>query len=179
MAKKSTSSSAAAKAAENAGMAPLAPTTPNSIKSTSGGLSYNQLGQNLYKTYITSSSKRIKLIDCFLIFLVLLGIFQFAFCLVVGTFPFNAFLGGFGATVGQFVLLASLRIQINENNYGQFKAVSPERYVLLLLSLLPLFCMQLWWSIRRFTNISIRFRAFGDFVFGSLILHFIVYHFIN
>ena len=43
--------------------------------------------------------------------------------------PFNAFLSGFSATVGQFVLTASLRIQTAEANKGDFPAVSPERYV--------------------------------------------------
>ncbi|KAL9120024.1 MAG: hypothetical protein Q9187_003424, partial [Circinaria calcarea] len=41
--------------------------------------------------------------------------------------PFNAFLSGFGATVGQFVLTASLRIQTNPENKSQFKSVSQER----------------------------------------------------
>ncbi|KAI4139925.1 MAG: hypothetical protein L6R39_006048 [Caloplaca ligustica] len=42
--------------------------------------------------------------------------------------PFNAFLAGFSATVGQFVLTASLRIQTNPENKGEFKSVSHERY---------------------------------------------------
>ena len=44
--------------------------------------------------------------------------------------PFNAFLSGFSATVGQFVLTASLRIQTAEANKSDFPSVSPERYVL-------------------------------------------------
>lgn len=64
--------------------------------------------------------------------------------------PFNAFLSGFSATVGQFVLtgmytlasswnrdkragltqyVASLRIQTNVENKAEFVGVSPERYV--------------------------------------------------
>lgn len=43
--------------------------------------------------------------------------------------PFNAFLSGFSATVGQFVLTASLRIQTNPENKNEFKSVSHERYV--------------------------------------------------
>jgi DAD family len=43
--------------------------------------------------------------------------------------PFNAFLSGFSATVGQFVLTASLRIQTTEANKKDFPSVSPERYV--------------------------------------------------
>lgn len=49
--------------------------------------------------------------------------------LIVAMKPFNAFLSGFGATVGQFVLTASLRIQTNPENKSQFKSVSQERYV--------------------------------------------------
>lgn len=41
--------------------------------------------------------------------------------------PFNAFLSGFSATVGQFVLTASLRIQTTAANKADFPAVSPER----------------------------------------------------
>lgn len=90
---------------------------------------------------------RTKAIDTFMGFLVLLGALQFVFCVLVGNFPFNAFLGGFSSTVGQFVLLAALRIQLDPGNRHEFKQ-SPQ-------------------------------RAFADFVGGSLILHFLVYHFIN
>ena len=41
--------------------------------------------------------------------------------------PFNAFLAGFSATVGQFVLTASLRIQTNPENEKEFKSISHER----------------------------------------------------
>ncbi|CRK09028.1 hypothetical protein BN1723_017167, partial [Verticillium longisporum] len=42
-------------------------------------------------------------------------------------FPFNAFLSGFCATVGQFVLTVSLRMQTTEANKADFPSVSPER----------------------------------------------------
>lgn len=42
--------------------------------------------------------------------------------------PFNAFLSGFSATVGQFVLTASLRIQTNPANKADFASISSERY---------------------------------------------------
>lgn len=62
--------------------------------------------------------------------------------------PFNAFLSGFSATVGQFVLTASLRMQTNAENKAEFESISHE-------------------------------RAFADFVFGSLLLHFFCVNFIN
>ena len=99
------------------------------------------------------------------------GIAQFVYCLLVGTFPYNSFLAGFGSTVGQFVLAgmfffvfllcryiyrlsilmivaANLRIQSNPDNAKDFPAVSRE-------------------------------RAFADFVFCSLILHLIVVNFMG
>lgn len=88
------------------------------------------------------------MIDVFLAFLVVVGGLQFVYCILVGNYPFNAFLAGFGATVGQFVLTASLRMQTDPANKSEFSTVSPE-------------------------------RAFADFIFGSLILHFFCVNFIN
>lgn len=100
-----------------------------------------------YNQYTKTLTARTKLIDSFLVYLMLIGVFQFIYVLLIGSFPFNAFLGGFISCVGQFVLTVNLRLQYNESNFGLFR-FSPE-------------------------------RAFGDYVFASLILHFLVYHFIN
>ncbi|KAK9454343.1 DAD family-domain-containing protein [Dipodascopsis uninucleata] len=104
--------------------------------------------QNVVKSYWNDTPQRLKIVDSFLVFLVVVGVLQFVYCILVGNYPFNAFLSGFAITVGQFVLAASLRIQANTSNSGEFKSVSPE-------------------------------RAFADFIFGSLILHFFAYNFIN
>lgn len=107
-----------------------------------------------YRNYINTLTGRLKLIDSFLVFLVGLGVLQFAYVLIIGNFPFNAFLGGFIACVGQFVLTVSLRLQYGSVEPGQRGSaekaftITPE-------------------------------RALGDYVFASLILHFIVFHFIN
>ena len=54
--------------------------------------------------YQISTPKKLKLIDAYLVYVLLTGIVQFAYCLLVGTFPFNSFLSGFISTVGCFVL---------------------------------------------------------------------------
>lgn len=86
--------------------------------------------------------------------------------------PFNAFLSGFSATVGQFVLTVSLRMQTNPENKADFESISHERYV----------------DFPRFRNQHDRdgetdvlhpHRAFADFIFGSMILHFFCVNFIN
>ncbi|KAI9806946.1 MAG: oligosaccharyltransferase complex subunit epsilon [Piccolia ochrophora] len=103
---------------------------------------------NLVDAYNNHTPTRVKLIDVFLGFLVVVGVIQFAYCCLAGNYPFNAFLSGFSATVGQFVLTASLRIQTNPENAKEFAKVSDE-------------------------------RAFADYVFGSLLLHFFCVNFIN
>ncbi len=122
--------------------------------------------RKLNDEYQTSTPKKLKLIDAYLVYVLLTGIVQFAYCLLVGTFPFNSFLSGFISTVGCFILagkifkncfffsysfafyfLASLRIQLNKANQSTFN-VSPE-------------------------------RAFADFVFAHIILHLVVVNFIG
>ncbi|KAH9967727.1 defender against death DAD protein, partial [Lactifluus volemus] len=83
--------------------------------------------QTLWGSYLDTTPSRLKFIDAFLVFLVLSGVIQFAYCVLVTNFPFNAFLAGFASTVGQFVLTASLRSQVNVENRKLFKDVSPER----------------------------------------------------
>ncbi|THV05348.1 defender against cell death 1 [Dendrothele bispora CBS 962.96] len=82
---------------------------------------------SLWKAYTQNTSDRLKFIDTFLVFLMASGVIQFLYCVLVTNFPFNAFLAGFASTVGQFVLTASLRSQVNPENRSEFKEVSPER----------------------------------------------------
>ncbi|KAJ1018718.1 hypothetical protein NDA13_006405 [Ustilago tritici] len=102
----------------------------------------------LYNSYVENSPKRLKVVDAFLVFLMLSGIIQFVYCALITNFPFNSFIAGFASTVGQFVLTASFRMQANPENGKTFPKVSPE-------------------------------RAFGDFLFGSVILHFFVFNFLG
>ncbi|KAH9161830.1 DAD/Ost2 [Lactarius sanguifluus] len=83
--------------------------------------------QSLWGAYHDTTPSRLKFIDSFLVFLILSGVIQFVYCVLVTSFPFNAFLAGFASTVGQFVLTASLRSQVNSVNRALFKDVSPER----------------------------------------------------
>ncbi|QSZ29713.1 hypothetical protein DSL72_004230 [Monilinia vaccinii-corymbosi] len=117
-------------------------------KSSSRNQSPQQVALGIWQNYLDKTPQRTKLIDVFMSFLVVVGVLQFVYCILAGNYPFNAFLSGFSATVGQFVLTASLRIQTNVENKAEFSSVSPE-------------------------------RAFADYVFGSLILHFFCVNFIN
>ena len=50
--------------------------------------------QTLWKAYKDQTSDRLKFIDAFLFFLMLSGIAQFLYCVLVTDYPFNAFLAG-------------------------------------------------------------------------------------
>lgn len=50
--------------------------------------------QALWKAYNAETSDRLKFIDSFLVFLMLSGIVQFVYCILVTNYPFNAFLAG-------------------------------------------------------------------------------------
>lgn len=62
----------------------------------------------LYQDYQKSTPSKLKLIDAYMLYILLTGIPQFIYCLLVGTFPFNAFLSGFCSTVASFVLAGRL-----------------------------------------------------------------------
>ncbi|KAH9840502.1 defender against death DAD protein [Teratosphaeria destructans] len=122
------------------------PTTTTTTTTTPRNAS--EIAQGIWNQYVTKTPQRVKLLDAFMGFLMVVGALQFVYCVVAGNYPFNAFLSGFSATVGQFVLTASLRIQTNPENEKDFQRISHE-------------------------------RAFADFVFGSMILHFFCVNFIN
>ncbi|KAL2917838.1 oligosaccharyltransferase complex subunit epsilon [Polyrhizophydium stewartii] len=80
----------------------------------------------LVQSYLETTPQSLKLIDAYLVFVMATGIVQFVYVILAGTYPYNAFLSGFIASVGAFVLAANLRIQANPLNAAAFN-ISPER----------------------------------------------------
>lgn len=83
--------------------------------------------KRFYDDYVQSTPKKLKIIDAYLLYIMLTGIIQFVYCCLVGTFPFNSFLSGFISSVGSFVLAVCLRVQVNPQNKNEFQGISPER----------------------------------------------------
>lgn len=54
--------------------------------------------------YTTTTPNKLKVVDAYLLYILLTGALQFLYCLLVGTFPFNSFLSGFISCVGSFIL---------------------------------------------------------------------------
>ena len=59
---------------------------------------------SMWTEYDRSTSTKLKLVDCFLGYIMATGIIQFIYQLIVGSFPFNSFLAGFISTVATFIL---------------------------------------------------------------------------
>jgi oligosaccharyltransferase complex subunit epsilon len=62
----------------------------------------------LWNSYRAKTPNSLLLIDAFLVFLVYVGAVQFLYACLTGGYPFNSFLAGFAAAVGQFVLAGML-----------------------------------------------------------------------
>ncbi|PSR97474.1 briggsae CBR-DAD-1 protein [Coniella lustricola] len=83
--------------------------------------------EKVWNGYWKITTHQTRLIDIFLAFLVLVGGLQMLYFLLGARNPYNAFLAGFIATVGQFVLTVALRVQTVEQNKTSFSKTTPER----------------------------------------------------
>ncbi|KAJ5758013.1 uncharacterized protein N7511_006707 [Penicillium nucicola] len=160
-------------AASTTSATPSTPTTPTTKPLSSGpatlktNASAAEIAQHVWQQYATTTPQRTLLLDAFMVFLVLVGGLQFLYCVLAGNYPFNAFLSGFSAAVGQFVLTASLRMQTSDSgatskpsSKGKNARFADEQ------------------DEEQGTGYSHE-RAFADYIFGSLILHFFCINFIN
>ncbi|KAL4815175.1 DAD family-domain-containing protein [Aspergillus spinulosporus] len=111
------SSSIPASASTSGTSTPL-PTLSSGPKTLSANSSVSDIAVHVWRQYLTTTPQRTMLLDAFMTFLVLVGGVQLAYCVLAGNYPFNAFLSGFCAAVGQFVLTASLRMQTSSVEGG-------------------------------------------------------------
>lgn len=76
----------------------------NVAVSSSNSINLTTVVNNFYADYQKNTPRKLKMIDAYLLYILITGVVQFAYCCLVGTFPFNSFLSGFISTVGCFVL---------------------------------------------------------------------------
>ncbi|WFC97136.1 oligosaccharyltransferase complex subunit epsilon [Malassezia brasiliensis] len=110
----------------------------------------------LVSSYKQTTPAPFKVLDAFLVFLLVTGIAQFAYCMFISNYPFNSFIAGFAATVGQFVLTLALRLQTDPKVLTNVGAPAQGQYVGPLTR-----------------------SAFAQFVFASIVLHFFVVNFLG
>jgi oligosaccharyltransferase complex subunit epsilon len=67
--------------------APAVKSTSGSSKSSkSGSLDAQAIVQDVWSKYVQKTSQRVKLLDSFMVFLVVVGVLQFVYCMIVGNF---------------------------------------------------------------------------------------------
>ena len=69
-----------------------------------------QVFNELKEKYIKETSTQIKYLDSFIIFSACIAILQAAYCFLVGTYPFNAFLAGFYGSIGACVISGTMSL---------------------------------------------------------------------
>ncbi|EME30723.1 Dolichyl-diphosphooligosaccharide--protein glycosyltransferase subunit DAD1 [Galdieria sulphuraria] len=115
------------------------------------GTSIVEASKQLLVHYKNSVPYHLKVIDAFLLYVAFTAAIQFVYVLLVGTFPFNAFLAGFFSCIGVFVLTVGLRMQLNPQNQSpanRWQRINPS-------------------------------RAFTEWLFCNLVLHIAVINFIG
>ncbi|PYI00138.1 defender against death DAD protein [Aspergillus ellipticus CBS 707.79] len=169
--KRTPAAAAAAAAASSTGPVPApfpqaVPTLSSGPKTLTTNSSILDIAHTVWQQYLATTPQRTLILDAFMAFLVLVGGVQFVYCVLAGNYPFNAFLSGFSAAVGQFVLTASLRMQTSSPSPSPSSAASGKK------------AKKSASSADEGGAVSHE-RAFADYVFGSLILHFFCINFIN
>ncbi|RMZ85904.1 hypothetical protein DV736_g6539, partial [Chaetothyriales sp. CBS 134916] len=162
-------------------------TTPknNAAASSTPSLSTRSSPQDIAiyvaNRYLHDTPSRTLVLDIFLLFLVLVGAVQFAYCVLAGNYPFNAFLAGFSAAAGQFVLTISLRLQTSERPPpGASSSSTAAKKTTTTKTVDGVTGEIIEEGSNRSTHSKISSeRAFADFVLGSLILHAFCVNFIN
>jgi len=64
----------------------------------------NKFVSSIWNEYSQHVPRNLMVIDAYLTCVFFTGVIQFIYCLIIGNFPFNAFLSGFISCVGTFVL---------------------------------------------------------------------------
>lgn len=97
-----------------------------SATASTAGASNAEVIDKAVRTYWAQTPGKLKAIDAFLVYVMLTGIIQFVYCVVVGPYPFNSFLAGFLSCIGTFVLTVALRMQATGGN-KDFQESPPKR----------------------------------------------------
>src|SRR5271170_6947150 len=97
------------------------PTLPSQQQQqkSSPSFSFSRLStatNDLWTSYRANTPNSLLIIDAFLVFLVYVGGVQFVYACLTGGYPFNSFLAGFSAAVGQFVLAGTSTLRSGRAN---------------------------------------------------------------
>ncbi|KAK8811123.1 hypothetical protein WA538_005284 [Blastocystis sp. DL] len=80
-------------------------------------MEFKSLCKDLTEKYVKETTAQIKMLDAFIGFGALTAIIQAVYCFLVGTYPFNAFLSGFIASLGACVLSICFRMGMTSDEF--------------------------------------------------------------
>lgn len=89
--------------------------------------------QQFLESYRSRTPTKLKLVDAYLTYILLTGVVQFAYCCLVGTFPFNSFLSGFISCVGSFVLGGDYTVDITYTTPQRLRMLFTHKNIFLLV----------------------------------------------
>ncbi|KAK8797875.1 hypothetical protein WA171_005404 [Blastocystis sp. BT1] len=87
------------------------------VSFTISSMEFVSLCKNLAEKYTKETTTQVKMLDAFIGFSALAAIIQAVYCFLVGTYPFNAFLAGFIASLGSCVLSICFRMGITSEEF--------------------------------------------------------------
>ena len=153
------------------------------------------LSKSLVNEYKKSATTQTQIVDLFLVFILMTGVLQFLYCVLVGSFPFNSFLSGFLSCVGMFALTGTfflIHVYVcvlvcalcvahgKELGRGKGRALTCVSIFLTcqLTRLHPYTTKTV--SLRlQISSEKVVEKAFGEYVFCCLLLFFVVFNFIG
>lgn len=88
----------------------------------------SEISKKFMANYRSSTPPALQIVDAYLCYLVVVGVLLFCYVLLVGEYPFNAFLAAFGSTCASFSIGAGLRMQSTPSNQKLFN-ITQETYI--------------------------------------------------
>jgi len=82
----------------------------------------------VWRAYQSSTDHKLKIIDCYLLFVVATLAIQILYILIAGFFPRNSALGGLLSCTGSAVLGVVLRAQVNPDNLPKTGAADEAKF---------------------------------------------------
>jgi oligosaccharyltransferase complex subunit epsilon len=93
-------------------------------------ISCRQACHEFFQHYSSTTCPMTKIIDAYLLFVLLSGILVFLYGLCTGAVPYHSFLAAFGGTLGSFVLAFNVRLHVTDRNSEPEKeCISTERII--------------------------------------------------
>ncbi|KII62767.1 Dolichyl-diphosphooligosaccharide--protein glycosyltransferase subunit DAD1 [Thelohanellus kitauei] len=80
--------------------------------------------KTIFTDYMEKTEQKLLIIDSYLVIVMLMGVLNFAYCILFMPKPFHKFISAFISCIGSFVLGVSLRMQLDPESESSFPEVT-------------------------------------------------------